>query len=187
MEMWILSLLYGVIVKLGDDSDRALGTLVKDYHEGDELVIVGYSRGKHHSLGRSCLECDLLTARLGAYMSQVLAGLLDCVGLPQHQSEKRLKKYFQLFWDNKLDDIGVREQLKADHKCERLLLGTARAQLTPHEALEVSIQFLGCLDTVGSLGVPNTGLLTPLRWTPRLIKHLQFRDTKVPSSKDPGF
>lgn len=52
-------------------------------------------------------------------MSQVLAGLLDCVGLPQHQSEKRLKKYFQLFWDNKLDDLGVREQLKVDHNCKR--------------------------------------------------------------------
>lgn len=67
------------------------------------------------------------------------------------------------------------------------MLGTSRARLISHEALEVPIQFLGCLDTVGSLGVPNTGLLTPLRWTPRLIKHLQFRDTEVPSSKYPCF
>jgi uncharacterized protein (DUF2235 family) len=49
--------------------------------------------------------------------------------------------------------------------------------------LEVPIQFLGCFDTVGSLGVPKTGLLTPLKYTPPLIKHLQFRSTNLPESE----
>jgi hypothetical protein len=52
-------------------------------------------------------------------------------------------------------------------------------------ALDVPIRFLGCFDTVGALGVPKTGLLTPMKWTPKLIKHLQFRNTALPRSMDP--
>lgn len=36
---------------------------------------------------------------------------------------------------------------------------------------------------MGSLGVPKTGLLTPLKYTPPLIKHLQFRSTNLPESE----
>jgi hypothetical protein len=41
-------------------------------------------------------------------MAQVIAGLLDCVGLPQGESDKRLKKYFQPIVGHQLDDLTVR-------------------------------------------------------------------------------
>lgn len=50
------------------------------------------------------------------------------------------------------------------------------------KAIDVPIHFLGCFDTVGALGVPQTGLLTPLKWSPKLVKHLEFRNTELPKS-----
>lgn len=51
-------------------------------------------------------------------MAQVLSGLLDCVGLPQDQTIKSLNKSFNLFWENQLDDLTFRQELKNQNRCK---------------------------------------------------------------------
>jgi hypothetical protein len=120
-------------------------------------------------------------------MAQTLANLLDCVGIPRNLLgvEEQLKECFELFWTNKLYDSEERQRFKkrVNCKCQQIGDWLEESELTIISALEVPIQFLGCFDTVGSLGVPNTGILTPLKYTPPLIRHLQFRSTNLPGSK----
>jgi hypothetical protein len=62
-------------------------------------------------------------------MAHVLAGLLDCVGLPQGRSDKRIRKSFELFWQNQLDDLEVREKLKYQNNGENSSAAVCLSQL----------------------------------------------------------
>jgi hypothetical protein len=48
---------------------------------------------------------------------------------------------------------------------------------------DVTIGFLGCFDTVGSLGIPDTGVLAFLKLSKPLRKRIQFHQTKLGNSK----
>jgi hypothetical protein len=62
-------------------------------------------------------------------MAHVLAGLLDCVGLPQGHSKKTIKKSFQLFWENQLENLELREMLKVENNGEHSSMPICHSQL----------------------------------------------------------
>lgn len=47
---------------------------------------------------------------------------------------------------------------------------------------DVPISFLGAFDTVGSLGIPKTGILRVLKLSDPFIKRLEFHDTDMPTN-----
>jgi Uncharacterized alpha/beta hydrolase domain (DUF2235) len=51
---------------------------------------------------------------------------------------------------------------------------------TGHDHVEVG--FLGCVDTVGSLGIPRTGIFSVLRLLDIFIRRLEFHETNLGES-----
>lgn len=82
------------------------------------------------------------------------------------ESPKKASKILQPILGRPPDDLTVRKS-------------SLWPQLIGCESFRISNPVLGGLDTI------RTGTLTPMRWTPKFIKHLQFRITQLPSSKVP--
>ncbi|OCL09051.1 hypothetical protein AOQ84DRAFT_29218 [Glonium stellatum] len=96
----------------------------------------------------------------GAYTARSLAGLLSLVGVPGGKNSKLNRKLYDRYVRGDLKKRGVAEYMKRRHECE-----------------DVVIDVLCCFDTVGSLGIPRTGLSGVLRLSGLLSKKHEFHQT----------
>lgn len=96
----------------------------------------------------------------GAYTVRSLAGLIYNSGLPQRQHIRMIPRAYALYQNKKIhpdDEAAVNFRLQYGQR--------------------IKITFLGCWDTVGSLGVPDRIPFLPLdKW---INKKYKFHDTKI--------
>ncbi|NYI92606.1 uncharacterized protein (DUF2235 family) [Amycolatopsis endophytica] len=104
----------------------------------------------------------------GAYTARSLAGLVRNCGILRHQHEDRIGEAYALY----------RSRRDRTHPRE------VSAQLFRRSfARETRIRFLGVWDTVGSLGIPLSGM----RLVNLINRRWQFHDTELSSSVDAAY
>ncbi|KAJ3490330.1 hypothetical protein NLG97_g5804 [Lecanicillium saksenae] len=123
----------------------AISDLATNYRAGDEIVVIGYSRGSYS--GRSFI------------------GFLDRVGLPKDGDRHVLLDLYDKYTSGKLLKRDFASHLRKKHHC-----------------VHVNIKTLLCIDTVGALGIPQTGIFGFLRMLPPLITKQQFMETNAASN-----
>ncbi|KAH8600093.1 hypothetical protein B0O99DRAFT_348494 [Bisporella sp. PMI_857] len=101
----------------------------------------------------------------GAFIAIVVASLLDLAGIPKGQDDEVTLDLFNKFWNNELENPAVSRAMKEKYNC-----------------IDVPVNFLGCFEAVGALGVPHTGILKVLDVTPRCVRSLEFNNTILPSN-----
>lgn len=119
---------------------EAYSFLALNYRPGDEIYLLGFSRG--------------------AYTVRSLAGLIYNSGLPTRDRVAAIPEAYELYRDRTLKPDGVEMKAFRQQNGER-----------------VPITFLGCWDTVGSLGIPNL-----MAWRPqdsRTQERYRFHDTQL--------
>lgn len=126
---------FGLITGYGLDNNvlEAYRFLIRNYQEGDQIYLIGFSRG--------------------AYTVRVLAGFINMVGLLSANNENlcgyALTAYKQASDQN---DFGIAWRFQE-----------------VMEARRVTIRFIGCWDTVGSVIVPR-----PDRWFVPSLEKLPY-------------
>ncbi|MCC5844078.1 MAG: DUF2235 domain-containing protein [Verrucomicrobia bacterium] len=125
---------------------RAYLFLCMNYNEGDEVYLFGFSRG--------------------AYTVRSLAGLIYCCGLLRRHQVRSVYRAMEIYRD---------PRIKPGHETAVRFRAAIGVRDFPDEPGRIPIKFLGCWDTVGSLGIPDLCPLIPLD---RLVnrKH-DFHDT----------
>jgi uncharacterized protein (DUF2235 family) len=118
--------------------------LALNYEKGDEIYLIGFSRG--------------------AYTVRSLAGMLFRCGLVREVSLRKVPSAYQLY--------RLPEQLTPD-QADQL------KQFRADHSFPIDVEFLGCFDTVGSLGVPS---VVPVPGLDSLLNgRLRFHNTKISS------
>ena len=119
----------------------AYHTLVNNYVHGDEIFIMGFSRG--------------------SYAARALAGLIGTSGI--QRAAVKAPKAFDIAWDHYRVDPAVRMGTKAASASESAAIDSFRS-LRSQDAIHSgnAIKCVGVFDTVGSYGVPAGIGLAPL-------------------------
>ena len=128
--------------------------LVSDYAAGDEIYILGFSRG--------------------AYAARALAGLIGASGIQRHKNRDE----FEIAWNHYRVPPSVRQRIQAASAGDRKTLETYNA-LVQRQAFHDTriIKCVAVWDTVGSYGIPAGIGLAPLARYFTLIT-LGFHDTR---------
>jgi uncharacterized protein (DUF2235 family) len=138
------------------------GFLVDDYEAGDEIYILGFSRG--------------------AYAARALAGLIGASGIARRPSAH----LFEIAWQHYRVSPASRQQPRSANWADRSTIAkyrwTAQGK-TFHDTR--SIKCVGVWDTVGSYGIPEGFGLAPLARYIALI-FLGFLDTSFGEHVDVG-
>jgi len=146
---------------LADHILEAYYFLAQNYMPGDEIFLLGFSRG--------------------AFTARSVAGFIDGVGLLTKEGIKSMTIIFKDY-ENRLNgryesaypDIPFPNKPDAaspDYKAELARRGLSR--------LNVPIKAIGVFDTVGSLGIPRVPLLERLGLQRRSVKEYTFYDTSL--------
>jgi uncharacterized protein (DUF2235 family) len=141
---------------------QAYETVVDNYESGDELYLMGFSRG--------------------SYTARALAGLIGASGIQR----QRDKQTFEVAWSNYRVRPGVRQAAEAATSHEKTAMDSFRATASRNAFhSEKSVKCVAVFDTVGSYGVPAGFGLAPLArywalWT------LGFHDTAFGDHVDIG-
>lgn len=99
----------------------------------------------------------------GAYTVRSLAGLINCCGLLQRPDINHTAEAYEIY---RLKNKEERQQKADDFR-------------SVHKIKDINIKFIGCWDTVGSLGIPN---LTPLLLVDDFLNvKYQFHDNELSS------
>ncbi|KUP92748.1 DUF2235 domain-containing protein [Tritonibacter horizontis] len=157
---WLRRTLGGAIgLRLEDDIMSAYKFLAETYEPGDEIFLIGFSRG--------------------AYTVRSLAGMVSNVGLadlrpdklsPYEEAWDVVQRLMERYQSNKAEDD--KTALQAAFLRERPI-GAVRF----HPQDQIGFRFIGVWDTVGALGIPDDkGVLRLVLGDPR--KH-GFRDTEL--------
>ncbi|KAF2135928.1 uncharacterized protein K452DRAFT_157262 [Aplosporella prunicola CBS 121167] len=148
---------------------EAYAFLSNNYSPGDEIILIGFSRGAFTARSVAGLICEI--------------GMLTKKGLPafvpifedvQHRRDHKYKdKNPTIPFSNKPNacDPRYREELE-------------RRGLTD---LDVTVKAIGVWDTVGSLGAPRIGWLTRVGIQPTQSHEMKFYDTKLSNSIEHAF
>ncbi|KAJ4153247.1 hypothetical protein LMH87_009744 [Akanthomyces muscarius] len=123
----------------------AISDLATNYRSGDEIVVLGYSRGSY--TGRSFI------------------GFLDRVGLPTDGDRHILHHLYNKYTSGEFLKRDVASHLRRKYNC-----------------VHVEIKTLLCIDTVGALGIPHTGIFSLLDLLPPLIRKQQFMEANAASN-----
>jgi len=126
---------------------EAYRDLVRAYEPGDEIFLIGFSRG--------------------AYTARSVAGLIRNCGLLRPEHEDRLDDAYRIY----------RERTAHPNAVESRLF--RRSYAHP----EVGVRFIGVFDTVGSLGLPWSGVPGVRRFNRRFA----FHDTRLSSTVGAAF
>lgn len=116
---------------LGQNIRSAYKWLCKEYLEGDEIYIVGFSRG--------------------AFTARSLAGMIAHCGLVLQANWEQVNQAYRHYQNRKATSERMSTQTRFEQF--RLQLGFSTPHICP------MIRFLGVWDTVGTLGIPQTGFL----------------------------
>jgi uncharacterized protein (DUF2235 family) len=140
----------------------AYQTVVDNYAQGDEIYILGFSRG--------------------AYAARALAGLIGASGIQRTSSQQG----FDIAWGHYRVDPAVRAGVKPASSSDQKAIDSfnvAASQNTVHP--DRSIKCVAVFDTVGSYGIPAGIGLAPLaRYV--TMEVLGFNDTKFGEHIDVG-
>ena len=140
----------------------AYQTLVKNYEHGDEIYIMGFSRG--------------------AYAARALAGLVGASGIQRQPSQQG----FDVAWNHYRIDPAVRAGAKAAVQAtSRPSIPLTRRLRKTTFTQDRSIKCVAVFDTVGSYGIPAGIGLAPLaRYV--ALEVLGFHDTEFGDHIDVG-
>ncbi|OTA58350.1 hypothetical protein K449DRAFT_436713 [Hypoxylon sp. EC38] len=105
----------------------------------------------------------------GAYIARCFVSFLDRLGLPQSDRENIHQLYGKYISGNLLQR-GVAERLFVKYNCRR-----------------ITIKCLICIDTVGALGIPRTGVLGLFSIFSPIMKKREFMETDVASNVEKIF
>lgn len=145
---------------LKENIRQAYTYVATNWREGDEIFLIGFSRG--------------------AFTARSVGGLIGALGL---LTRKGLPHFGEIFedWEHRLDDRYQSQYPdtpfenkgpfddKYVHQLERL--GMTRRR--------VAIKAVCCWDTVGSLGIPRSPWLEAFAGKGRSMRDYQFADTRV--------
>ena len=140
----------------------AYQTLVKNYEHGDEIYIMGFSRG--------------------AYAARALAGLVGASGIQRQPSQQG----FEVAWNHYRIDPAVRVGAKAASSGDKQAIDSFNAAASQNDFhADRSIKCVAVFDTVGSYGIPAGIGLAPLaRYV--ALEVLGFHDTEFGDHIDVG-
>jgi uncharacterized protein (DUF2235 family) len=144
----------------------AYHTVATNYERGDEIYILGFSRG--------------------AYAARALAGLIGASGIQRSADPQGLDKGFDAIWDNFRIDPKVRAGTKAPSSGDQKAIDSFN-KVAAQNTIDPSprIKCVGVFDTVGSYGVPaGIGLAALGRYV--TLAFLGFHDTEIGSHVDIG-
>jgi uncharacterized protein (DUF2235 family) len=154
---------------LSDNVREAYSFLANNYHHGDEVFLLGFSRGAFtaRSIGGVIGEVGLLTKKGLSALPEVYEDLQharDPNYIPRHP-----------------DIPFPRKPSASDPRYAQEL---ERRGLT---RLDIPIKVIGVWDTVGSLGIPRIGFLERVGLQMRQSKATSFYDTKLSSCVENAF
>jgi uncharacterized protein (DUF2235 family) len=140
----------------------AYQTVVKNYASGDEIYILGFSRG--------------------AYAARALAGLIGASGIQRNPGQQG----FDIAWNHYRVDPAVRAGAKAASSGDKQTIDTFNAAASRNDFhADRSIKCVAVFDTVGSYGIPAGIGLAPLaRYV--ALEVLGFNDTSFGEHVDVG-
>ncbi|OTA99303.1 hypothetical protein M426DRAFT_89419 [Hypoxylon sp. CI-4A] len=105
----------------------------------------------------------------GAYIARSIVGFLDRLGLPRCDREV-LHELYGKYISGTLLQRGVADRLSVKYNCRRIL-----------------IKSLICIDTVGALGIPRTGIFGLFSIFSPIMKKRKFMETDVASNVEKMF
>ncbi|KAF2871862.1 hypothetical protein BDV95DRAFT_628361 [Massariosphaeria phaeospora] len=154
---------------LGDNVREAYSFIANNYHPGDEIFLLGFSRG--------------------AFTARSIAGLIGEVGLLTKKGLHALPEVFE--------DVQQRRNPRYVPKNPNVPFPNKPSADSPrykHELerrgltrLDIPIKAIGVWDTVGSLGAPRVGFLTKLGLQSSESKEMTFYDTKLSACIENAF
>lgn len=139
-------------IGLAENSREAYSFIANNYTRGDEIFLFGFSRG--------------------AYTARSVAGLIGALGVLTKSGLHHFKPIYELYENS------------ADPKAWELSLATYISKNEPSSTdwrvppEEVEIKVVGCWETVGALGVPESKFAELLH----LNDKWKFLDTQLPLS-----
>ncbi|KAF2007022.1 hypothetical protein P154DRAFT_180955 [Amniculicola lignicola CBS 123094] len=154
---------------LGDTVREGYSFLANNYHPGDEIFLIGFSRGAYTA--RSIAG---LVGQVGLLTKKGLNSLPEIFKDVQHRRDERyIPKNPNVPFPNKpsADDPRYAEELE-------------RRGLT---RLDIPVKAIGVWDTVGSLGLPRIGWLTKVGLQNAESKEMSFYDTKLSNCVENAF
>lgn len=148
---------------------EAYSFLANNYHHGDEVFLLGFSRGAFtaRSIGGIIGEVGLLTKKGLSYLPEVYEDL-------QHARDPDYVPHHS-------DIPFPRKPSASDPRYAQEL---ERRGLT---RLDIPIKVIGVWDTVGSLGIPRIGFLERVGLQMRQSKATSFYDTKLSACVENAF
>ena len=157
-----LSRFFGGALGLGLKSNmrEAYTFLAVNWHPGDEIFLIGFSRGAFtaRSVGGMMGDLGLLTRQGLPFFSEIF----------EDYQHRHTPGYVSQFKDVPFPNKGPFDKMYVD---ELVRLGFTR--------MGVPIKAVCCWDTVGSLGIPKIGFLLKLGLQPREMHDYQFYDTRL--------
>lgn len=154
---------------LKENVREAYTYLSVNYRQGDEIFLIGFSRGAYtaRAIGGMIGDLGLLTKDGLPYFSEIFADY-------QHRNDARYR--------SKYDDIPFPHKPPFDDP--RYVQELERRRLT---VLHVSIKAIGVWETVGSLGIPRVPLFENLGLQSRRMKDMTFYDTTLNEGVENAF
>lgn len=146
---------------LKENVREAYTYVANNYRDGDEIFLMGFSRGAFtaRSVGAMIGDLGLLTRAALPYFGEIFEDY-------QHRSDER---YISQYADIPFRDKGAFDK---HYVTELERMGMTRTR--------IPIKAICCWDTVGSLGIPRTPWLDMFIGKPaRKLKEYQFDDTKI--------
>jgi uncharacterized protein (DUF2235 family) len=142
--------------------EDAYQTLVKNFQSGDEIYIMGFSRG--------------------AYAARALAGLVGASGIQRQPGQQE----FDVAWNHYRIDPAVRAGTKTASSGDKQTINSFNAAASRNDFhADRSIKCVAVFDTVGSYGIPAGIGLAPLaRYI--ALEVLGFHDTQLGDHVDVG-
>lgn len=154
---------------LSEDVREAYSFLANNYHPGDEIFLLGFSRG--------------------AFTARSIGGLIGHIGLLTKKGLNSLPEVYEDVQHRrdpnyvpKHGDIPFPKKMSADDP--RYADELERRGLT---RLDIPIKAIGVWDTVGSLGVPRIGVLQRAGLQMRQSRATTFYDTKLSNCIENAF
>jgi uncharacterized protein (DUF2235 family) len=142
----------------------AYQTVATNYERGDEIYILGFSRG--------------------AYAARALAGLIGASGIQRSAKPEGFDAMLDAIWNHFRVDPEVRKGAKAANSGDQKAIDTYN-KVAAENTIDPSprIKCVGVFDTVGSYGVPaGIGLAALGRYV--TLAFLGFHDTEIGSHVD---
>ncbi len=114
---------------------QAYEFLMREYREGDEIYVFGFSRG--------------------AFTARALVGMVSAFGLLPEHSTNLLPMLLNVYFTHREPQAVALGMQLAHHKRTReVLIKKVRENNIPPHRLDITVHFVGIWDTVATLGIP---------------------------------